>query len=200
MADNFLLAPTAAAPASGQWKRGPADTHTQFADGDSDSIPGDVAVTTDYDSNELRFSLGVYDDPANSAGIVDLLFTVTATGDPFADGLFLTNEAVVSMSNTYVQSAETPAVVQIEMGSPNLNITKGIVATDSGNAVFSSATVGTGRFHGARIGGHALDGNRQLPGARRNADRQRRLGARRGGYCHVCDRRRERGQWPTRGL
>ncbi|MFO0818029.1 MAG: SdrD B-like domain-containing protein [Pirellulales bacterium] len=146
MADDFLLAPTAATPASGQWKRGPADTHTQFADGNGDSVPGDVTVTTDYDSNELRFSFGVYDDPLNSAGVVDLLFTVTATGDPFADGLFLTNEAVVSMSNTYVQSAETPAVVQIEMGSPNLNITKGAVATDSGKAVFTSATVGPVAF------------------------------------------------------
>ena len=42
--------------------------------------------------NSATFSYGTYNDPGNQASKIDILFTVTVNDQPFADGLFLTNQ------------------------------------------------------------------------------------------------------------
>ena len=139
--DPLTGTPPTGVPAAGQWQRGPADTHTEFADFDGNGTPGDVKVTVDFASNSVTWELGTYDDPDNEGGIIDLLFTVTATGDPFADGLFLTNQATKGQQNTFQEPVEATDIRQVQIGEPELSVIKGVIATDNPAGVFSPATV-----------------------------------------------------------
>lgn len=126
-------------PPPGQWKRGPADT--QFAR--SGIVP---TTSIDTAANFLRFAYGTFDDPANQAATIDLLFTVTVSDDPFADSLFLTNQVRESDQDTNGNATTRDALVQIQLTEPVLAITKGVVATDGTVATFSPATVGPVAF------------------------------------------------------
>ena len=74
-------------PAAGAACLGPADTYHLLS--------GAVtpAMTTNAANNTVKFTYGNFDDPTNPTSVVDILFTVTIEGDPFADGLYLTNQA-----------------------------------------------------------------------------------------------------------
>ncbi|MDB5387650.1 MAG: hypothetical protein JWM11_3296, partial [Planctomycetaceae bacterium] len=76
---------SAAVPAAGHAKFGPSDTLR----GISGIVP---AFSSDAVGNSLQFSYGDYDDPLDEASTADILFTVTVSNAPFADGLFLTNQ------------------------------------------------------------------------------------------------------------
>src|ERR1019366_4168307 len=52
-------------------------------------------------TNSLTFDYGTFNNPFNTPLKIDLLFTLTVTNDPFADGLFLTNEALECEDNTF---------------------------------------------------------------------------------------------------
>jgi hypothetical protein len=53
---------------------------------------------------------------------VDILFTVTVSDDPFADGLFLTNQVRQVETSTNAGDSFNDAIVQINLGEPALNI------------------------------------------------------------------------------
>ena len=62
---------------------------------------------------------------------MDVLFTVTATDQPLADQLLLTNIAQSSSSNTNGAGQVATDGVQVELTEPELTVTKGVVATDA---------------------------------------------------------------------
>ena len=130
---------SAATPPPGTAKFGPNDSFFAL----SGIVP---TVTTDTVGNSLNVSYGTYDDPTNSTTLIDVLFTIRVRTDPFADGLFLTNQVHDSEQNSFVSPTAQNAIVQFQLTEPVLNIKKGVIATDSSSGTFSPATVGPVAF------------------------------------------------------
>ncbi|MBK9095774.1 MAG: isopeptide-forming domain-containing fimbrial protein [Anaerolineae bacterium] len=122
-------------PAAGAACLGPADTYHLLS--------GAVtpAMTTNAANNTVKFTYGNFDDPTNPTSVVDILFTVTIEGDPFADGLYLTNQARSTEGTTQTTVRTADAIVQFQIFEPVLGIRKGVIATDKATATFSPATV-----------------------------------------------------------
>ncbi len=128
-----------AIPPAGSAKFGPTETFRAL-------YGSPPALTSDATANSLTFTYGDFDAVSAPASKIDILFTVTASDDPFADGLFLTNQARRNQETTNATGFSDDAIVQILLGEPALSITKGVVATDNPNAEFSPATVGPVTF------------------------------------------------------
>ena len=88
-------------------------------------------------ANNLVFTYGTFDNPANTPKNIDLLFTLTATNKPFADGLFLTNEARENENNTFGPVPPQVTIAQVNLREPKLAIRKGVIATDNPYGEFS---------------------------------------------------------------
>jgi uncharacterized repeat protein (TIGR01451 family) len=89
-------------------------------------------------TNSLLFNYGPnFNDTNNQPRTIDLLFTSTVTYQPFADGLYLTNEAQECEFNTFrVRFCQT-AIAGVNLREPNLRIRKGVIATDNPHGLFS---------------------------------------------------------------
>ena len=142
----FNTTVSSAIPAAGTAKFGPTDTfyaNTVSVLGGSGLTP---TITNDAAANSLTFDYGNFDDPLNTPTQVDILFTVTVSSDPFADGLFLTNQVRQIEASTNSGTAFNDAIVQIKLGQPDLHIKKGIVGSSNSMGVFSPSTVGPVTF------------------------------------------------------
>lgn len=115
---------SAAIPAAGTAKFGPNDTFRAIYG----SAP---SLSTDTVSNRVSFDYGDFNQNPSVSSNIDILFTVTATSTPFADGLFLTNQVRRSQASTNAGSFTEDAIVQIQLGEPSLQIKKGIVSTSN---------------------------------------------------------------------
>ena len=147
--DNVV---SAAAPATGRAKFGPADTFRAY----SGFAP---VLSTDATSNSLTLAYGSFDDPRNQSTTIDLLFTVTVGNDPFADGLFLTNQANATAGTTEVSSYADNAIVQVRVLEPVIaTVTKGVVATNKAGATFSPTTAGPVTFNAPGTAGARFSG------------------------------------------
>ena len=73
-------------------------------------LPSFAANATD---NSATFGYGTYNDPGNQASKIDILFTVTVNDQPFADGLFLTNQVSDRRLNQ-----RSPALGQFDHSTP----------------------------------------------------------------------------------
>ncbi len=124
-----------ATPASGTWMFGPDHTLPNLI------VP---TVTTDAVSNRLTFNFGTREDAANEPQTVDILFTITAGNDPFADSLYLTNQATHSETNTFGTASDADAIVQVFYGEPVLNISKGVLSVDASADAGASFTAAVG--------------------------------------------------------
>ncbi len=122
-------------PAPGQACLGPSNTLTV--------VP---TFTSNVPTNSVTFNYGTFNDPTNTPRKIDLLFTLTATNDPFADGLFLTNQAQECEKNTFNMTFCQTAIAQVQMAEPDVRIIKGVVAADNPNAIFSPAAPPSGTF------------------------------------------------------
>lgn len=120
----------ATAPLAGHAKFGPADTFRTY----SGIVP---TISVDVVSNSILFTYGDYDDTRNQSNTVDILFTVTVSNDPFADGLYLTNQVRAHEANSQNDSKEGDSIVQILLTEPKLNIRKGVVATTNTSGTYS---------------------------------------------------------------
>jgi len=153
-------------PAAGQAKYGPNDTMRTL-------LPGAATVSTNATNNLVTFTVGTANDPANTSRVVDILFTVTASNQPFADGLFLTNQVQASENNTQqpAVAAVSDAIIQVQLQEPDVTISKGVVGFRAtgltlGGIVFTAPTVASS-FTGtvdsaadaAAIGANNLTGN-----------------------------------------
>ena len=96
------------------------------------------ALTQDVVSNSLEFNYGDFDVVGGISRDIDILFTVTASDAPFTDGLFLTTQARRSQDTTNAEDFVSDAIIQIQLGMPELHISKGVIATDNADAVFTS--------------------------------------------------------------
>ncbi len=139
LAGPFNTTVSAAAPAAGTAKFGPADTFFAL----SAAVP---TVASNAAGNYVTFSYPAFDDPANRPTVIDILFTVTASNQPFADGLFLTNQARAQEGSTNAGQSVVDANVQIEVNEPSLRLTKGVVTSDNTADVYAPTTVGPVAF------------------------------------------------------
>lgn len=123
---------SAAAPPAGVAKFGPSDTFYVY----SSIVP---TVSSDTTNNRLDFLYGDFDGPTEQPYTVDILFTVTVSDDPFADRLYLTNQAHAFEGSTNAGTADANAIVQLILTEPVLTTTKSAVASDRPGAVFTPA-------------------------------------------------------------
>ncbi|MEM9043706.1 MAG: hypothetical protein AAGC81_03350 [Pseudomonadota bacterium] len=114
-------------PAAYQIIRGPDDTVSGAS-----NVAGIPVVATDGDSNSFTLSFGDFDEVASQGGVIDLLYTVPVEDRPFADGLLLVNQALVTTGSSSVSVANTDTILgEIVLRQPVLELTKGVVATDA---------------------------------------------------------------------
>jgi LPXTG-site transpeptidase (sortase) family protein len=125
-------------PAPGEVTRGPTPDTFTGPTGISGITP---TLTPTAASNSLLINYGWFDDPLNRASVVDLLFTLTVTADPFADGLFLTNQVRQHEGSTNSGADDTDVIIQIQVQEPVLFLTKGIGATSSPTGAFTPPQV-----------------------------------------------------------
>ncbi|WP_043320659.1 isopeptide-forming domain-containing fimbrial protein [Microbulbifer sp. HZ11] len=107
----------------GNWPPGYLDGSRTTTSADT----GNNSITWDFDPSSLDNSNG---------GTVQLLFTVQVQDQPFTDGLSLTNVSSIAITNTNGTTVLDPDAVQLEVLSPELSLTKGVVSTNNSNGVF----------------------------------------------------------------
>jgi large repetitive protein len=90
--------------------------------------------------NSFTLNYGTHHETNNLPKTIQLYVTLKLTADPYADGLFLTNEAQECERNTF---SFTPicqtAIARFELTEPNLRIRKGVIATSNPFGIFLPA-------------------------------------------------------------
>ena len=134
-------APLGTVPAAGHANYGPSDDfHTKVSD-DLRKAPTPV-VSSQVAANSVTLTYGDYALYPPAPSVADILFTVTVSTDPFADGLLLTNQARSQTKNAVGTIQTADAIVQITLDQPVVNITKGVVGTDNTTGIYTPATIG----------------------------------------------------------
>ncbi len=104
-------------PASGQWRLGEKDTLT--------ALTGVMPyLTIDTAQNALIFYYGNISQESQMSSTAHILFTVTATGAPMADGLSLANFLNVKYENTENLTFSDNYIVNFITSEPELSIEK----------------------------------------------------------------------------
>ncbi len=102
--------------------------------------PGFISV--DGDANKLELNFGTFDTDGAQTAEIDVLLTVAATDKPFADGLFLTNQAEFTYGDTFANSTTATEIVQIRLDMPELTLTKGVGAINGNDDASIDGTGG----------------------------------------------------------
>ncbi len=102
-------------------------------------------VDIDSTSNSIGFNYGDFDTDPEQSTKVDILFTVRVADADFADDLQLTNQVTVFEGNTFNEAVSDDGIIQFTYEQAELNISKGVIATDRGDATFT-ATAGPVSF------------------------------------------------------
>ncbi|HEX2623474.1 MAG TPA: hypothetical protein VHL11_25105, partial [Phototrophicaceae bacterium] len=125
-------------------------------------------IQVDAAENTVTFGYGdEFDDPLNRPSMIDVLFTVTVTNQPFADGLALSNLVQIREGSTNAGEDTAEAVAQIHITAPLLLITKGIVASSNPSGQFDPINPGPVPFNppgsatpfNGTVTSNGLDGN-----------------------------------------
>ena len=148
---------------------GPADTFYQYmVDGTSGSTGNPSPTTNPNDPSDPLYHDGSitpnpvinattngvsvtypdYDDTRLLPREVDLLVTATVTDQPFADQLYLTNEAFSFEGSTNAGTSSSTQIQQVVINEPVLVTSKSAVWTDQPGAVYSSPVAPPITFHG----------------------------------------------------
>jgi len=102
--------------------------------------PGDTAglIPTAINVSAAQNALFIDwpDLSSSTAEVIQIDVFATVTDDPFADDLFLTNILLGSTDNTPGATASATGPVSLNVGAPDMVITKGVSATD-GNGVIA---------------------------------------------------------------
>lgn len=110
------------------------------------NVPGDTlhtimgalpTLSVNPVANAVSFTYGDFDTPTNVQSQIDILFTVTMRSDPIADGLMLTNLVRALEGSTNSTSDQTDDIIQVEVTSPLLRLSKGAVASTGTGGTFS---------------------------------------------------------------
>ncbi len=139
-------------PAAGVVTLGPDDTFYQYMTDGLNNGTGtlsasthnttptqDPVITSDATSNKIAIYYADYDDTRDQQTVVDLLFSVVVSAEPFADGLMLTNQAHAYEGSTNAASSTADGIVQVKLTEPVLTGKKGVVWTSNPNATFDAA-------------------------------------------------------------
>jgi large repetitive protein len=123
------------APVAGSAGYGPSDTFHNLTGAPTPTM------STNGTANSVVFDYGTTGNSVpNESSTIDLLFSVQVGGEPFTDGLFLTNMAQAQASNTAtVITFQQQALQQSVLTEPDLSITKGVVATNDPAGSYSQA-------------------------------------------------------------
>ena len=132
-----------ATPAAGEACFGGDDTFFDYStitpalasDVDGDGNPDD-------ESNTLRFYYGDFDSPSNQAKTIHILFSVAVNTEPFADGLYLTNQVHVHEGSTNATAQDTESIINFVLDEPSLVHKKSVIASDNVNASITPALSG----------------------------------------------------------
>ncbi|RLJ36178.1 putative repeat protein (TIGR01451 family)/fimbrial isopeptide formation D2 family protein [Litoreibacter meonggei] len=87
-------------------------------------------ISTVASDNQIDFEFGSFTLAERGPLVIELLFTVTVQDAIFAPDLLLTNQATGYEYNSFGDETETTAIANFEYAEPDLNITKGVLATD----------------------------------------------------------------------
>ncbi|WP_143735525.1 isopeptide-forming domain-containing fimbrial protein, partial [Microbulbifer mangrovi] len=131
-------------PGVNEWGFGPATDFGNWPDGYLDGA--NVTTSADSGNNSISWTLDPVEQISSVGGHVQLLFTVQVQDEPFTDGLFLTNVAQVTVNGTDETVTLPPGGIQIEVVSPEVNLTKGVISTADGDGVFDPAPPGPVTF------------------------------------------------------
>ncbi len=104
-------------PAPGEWCLASDDTLSVL----SGVVP---TLTVDPVQNTLTFNYGDVYNSTQPMSVAHILFTVTATGEPMDDGLYLTNLLNVNYNNSFSQMFTNNQIVSIVTAEPDLTINK----------------------------------------------------------------------------
>ena len=96
--------------------------------------PAPISVDAALNAIEIDWP----DVASTTSEVIEVDLYATVTEDPFADGLSLTNIFQASTANTPGETAVDTGPVQIQVGAPDLVLTKGVLATD-GDATIDPA-------------------------------------------------------------
>ncbi len=116
------------APAPGNWAYTDLDSYHDLTG------VGNPTVSADGAQNALIFDWDPYHNQSGGSDnntVIDIVFTVTASNEPFTDGMFLTNQVRATEQGTPLADNSTDAIVQIVLDQPELQLTKGVVETDN---------------------------------------------------------------------
>ncbi|MGI6853293.1 isopeptide-forming domain-containing fimbrial protein [Mesorhizobium sp. 1B3] len=119
----------------------PAPYQVTLGTGDtliSGGIAPNPTVTTNGAANSINFSFADFDLAPSQSGVIELLYTITATDHPFADGLLLTNQAQIQNTDSQGNVDTDIIIDDVVLRQPVLSLTKGTVATDADGAVDNS--------------------------------------------------------------
>ncbi len=116
------------APAPGNWAYTNLDSYHDLTGVNNPTVSADGA------QNSLIFDWDPYHNQSGGSDnntVIDIVFTVTASNEPFADGMFLTNQVRATEQGTPLADNSTDAIVQVVLDQPELQLTKGVVETDN---------------------------------------------------------------------
>ena len=104
-------------PSSGQWSLASDDTFSAL----TGTIP---TLVVDPVQNTLTFIYGNVYNATQPTSLVHILFTVTATDEPMADSLYLTNLMNINYNNTFMETFADNKIVSLTTQEPHITITK----------------------------------------------------------------------------
>lgn len=119
----------------------PAAGTVAFGAGNSfSSVPGapTPVLTVNAASNSFALTYGDFQAATPQASQAEFLVTVTVQDADFADGLFLTNQATGEEANSSASSVPTNAIANFVFTRPDIELTKGVIATDAAGGSFST--------------------------------------------------------------
>lgn len=128
----FVACPFGGPPQAGTACWGPGDQIRPFLGAGRPRPCRGLADFADPSRNSVCFDLGSFDDPKNKPRLVEILFTVRVTADPFADGLQLADEIVESEQNSFGERFSQTGILEIALGQPVVRVSKGAVSTCCG--------------------------------------------------------------------
>ncbi len=134
-------APSSTLPPVGVISLGPNDTFyyaetSLNADAGRDHYLANVTPSIDQSNNSLIVDFGTFATDTDDAMTIHLLFTMTVNSEEFDPLEAATNSVQIIDSTDAVGDSDS---VNLVLAQPDIQITKGIVASSSGAAIFSGA-------------------------------------------------------------
>lgn len=149
--------PTGNLPSAWHASLGPSDTFYNYYHTYISPSNNNPTISIDGGANAITFNYGDFNGPDNDLSTrhsytVDILFTVVVNNNPFADRLFLTNQAEAHEGATNGDPSKATSIIQIILTEPAIpTLQKGVVWSDNSGGLLSPTPVGPVSFDGAAM-------------------------------------------------